>query len=82
VVLAVNAWDEPPSRLKQFSEESKLSHRILVDGGAVAREKYKVSAVPTNFWIDRHGKIVHEASGFDEKHVAEMDAQAKRIVQQ
>lgn len=58
VVLAINQWDEDRDTLLRFVAEKKLEHRILLEGGAVGRDLYGVSGVPSNFWINREGVIV------------------------
>lgn len=64
VVLAINSWDEDPASLRRFARESKLKHRILLDGSEVA-ERYGVgSSVPRLFWIDRSGVIVDSEASF------------------
>jgi peroxiredoxin len=80
VVLSINAWDEPAAAVSQFAKQNKLSHRILVQGASVARVKYRLGPVPTTFWIDRQGKIVHQTFGFNEKELGEMEAWIKKIV--
>jgi hypothetical protein len=57
VVLAVNAWDEPEADVNAFVDQHKLTHRILLNGGNVAR-RYGVKGVPAVLWIDRTGTVV------------------------
>lgn len=66
IVLAVNGHDDELERIKKYAERAKLSHRMLVAGGAVARGQYLVANYPTTFFIDKNGTIVDVITGFDE----------------
>ena len=59
VVLAVNAWDEDAELIKQYIEQNKYTHRVLLNGGEVS-DRYGIPSrsVPTVFWIDTAGIIV------------------------
>ncbi len=63
MVLGVNAWDEPKSRIRRFVKKNKLKHRILLDGSAVA-DQYGVSSVPTLIFINKDGVMVDAELGF------------------
>lgn len=80
VVLSVNAWDDPPDEVGKIAKRRKISHRLLVRGGKVARTGYKLGPVPTTFWIDRQGKIVHQTFGFSDKDLPSMETWVKKIV--
>jgi hypothetical protein len=58
VVLAVNAWDEDPDIIKQYFEQNKLTHRVLLNGGETS-DAYGIPSrsVPTVFWINPEGII-------------------------
>ncbi len=50
-----------------------MSHRVLLEGGAVGTQKYGVKGVPANFWINKQGKIVHQSTDFREREVKKME---------
>lgn len=64
VVLAVNAWDEDPDIIKQYFEQNKLTHRVLLNGGETS-DAYGIPSrsVPTVFWINTEGTIVNVDPG-------------------
>ena len=64
MVLGVNAWDEDPGTLREFADAKKLTHRILLDGSEV-HARYGVPGVPGVIWINRRGRVVDAALGFD-----------------
>ena len=64
MVLAANVWDEPADKLRRFVEQKELTHRILLDGAAVAGEGYGVEGIPVTIWIDREGRIAAGEVGF------------------
>ena len=79
-ILAVNAWNEPKVDLARFATDNKLSHRILLEGKDVGREKYGIRGVPANFWINREGKIVRQLEGFEEGEVKKMEKWIEEIL--
>ena len=60
----MNGYDEPKGVVEKFVREKKLKQKVVIMGGAVAREKYFVEGFPTSFLIDREGKIVDREVGF------------------
>lgn len=80
VVLSINAWDEPAAEVAKIARRNRWTHRILVQGGSVARNQYRLGPVPTTFWIDRRGRIVHQTFGFNEKELPSMESWVKKIV--
>lgn len=79
-VLAVNAWDESKPQVEKFAREKKLTHRILLDGGSVARSKYEVVALPTTFWIHKDGTIVRQLSGGNGDDTRDMEAWIRGMI--
>ena len=63
-MLGVNAWDEDPEMLRQFTDAQKLRHRILLNGSEV-HARYGVPGIPGTIWINRKGHVVDAALGFD-----------------
>jgi thiol-disulfide isomerase/thioredoxin len=54
--------------LSTYLTESKLPFRYLMDGDSIAK-KYKVSAVPTFFLLDKNKRIVDVNVGFSEERL-------------
>lgn len=54
VVLAVNVAD-PKEKVEQFVRDRHISYPVVLDPAHIAASKYRVSAVPTTFLIDRNG---------------------------
>ena len=77
-VLAVNADHDSNRRLKEFAVDENLSHKILVQGHEVAFETYSCRAFPTQYWIDRSGKLVARDYGYE--NYREMEATAKKLL--
>jgi thiol-disulfide isomerase/thioredoxin len=65
-VIAVNAYDESQEVVADFVRRESLRHPIVVGGGEVARNIYKVGAYPTTFWISREGVVLDYVIGFDD----------------
>jgi hypothetical protein len=63
-ILAVNGWDEPLVRVKDFAEKNDLTYAIALNGRKVARTLYGVHAYPTSFWVDSEGRLVDQEIGF------------------
>ena len=80
-VLAVNAWDEERDVITKFAREGNLKQRILLNGRKVYEETYGPKrGVPTVFWIDRGGKIVHTHLDYEEKHAKVLDQYTAELV--
>lgn len=58
VVLAINATNQDnEAAALGFSEELKLTFPILFDDDGVASQAYRLQALPSSYFIDRHGVI-------------------------
>lgn len=66
--------------MRKFVDDKKLTHPILLMGGAVARERYAVSGFPTSFWIDREGRVVSRSVGFGPGMEVEMRKTAEELL--
>lgn len=77
-VLAVNADRDSLKRLKAFAEEEKLTHSILVEGAGVAFKDYSCRAFPTQYWIDRSGKLVGREYGYE--NYGKLESKAKALL--
>lgn len=80
VVLGIDVWNSPAVEVVRFVKAKKLSYRILLEGESVARKKYNLGPVPTTFWIDKQGEIVHQTFGFNEKELKVMEVWIKKII--
>jgi hypothetical protein len=60
----VNGYDESRQVVEKFVKEKKLKQRVLLMGGAVARDLYLVRGFPTSLLVDREGKITDQEVGF------------------
>jgi thiol-disulfide isomerase/thioredoxin len=65
VVLAINAWDEPAELVRKYVESEKLTHRFLLNGHEVWRDRYHFFETPTTCWIDHTGRVINVHFGFD-----------------
>ena len=63
-MLAVNGYNEPRATVEKYVRQNNLQQKVLLMGKSVGREKYIVRAYPTDFFIDREGKIIHREVGF------------------
>ncbi|HKO24930.1 MAG TPA: TlpA disulfide reductase family protein [Chloroflexota bacterium] len=57
-VLAVDAWGEPPSMVRQWQARHHLPATLLIDQPQAIVREYRVQGTPTTFFIDRTGHIV------------------------
>ena len=55
-VLAVDQA-EAPSLVKSFGDELRLTFPLLLDPGYVVSDRYRISLLPSTFFIDRAGVI-------------------------
>ncbi len=65
LVLAINAWDEPAELVQKYVESEKLTHRFLLKGHEVWRDRYHFFETPTTCWIDHKGRVINVHFGFD-----------------
>ncbi len=56
VILAIND-DEPEDVVRGFIRDNRLTFKILLDPGEKAMSTYRVTGIPTSFFIDREGVI-------------------------
>ena len=56
VILAVND-DEPEEVVREYILENRLTFKILLDPGEKTKNAYRVTGLPTSFFIDRDGII-------------------------
>ena len=80
VILAVNAWDEPPDVVKSFAGELKLPFAVLTGGGRVFRELYKGQAIPMGVVVDRKGQIAFQHIGIDQERMQALDKKLQQLL--
>jgi thiol-disulfide isomerase/thioredoxin len=64
VVLAVDLG-EGKAKVEQFVKANNLTFPVLLDGDAAVGSSYGASSIPTNYLIDRSGRIIARVVGFD-----------------
>ncbi len=80
VVLAVNAWDEPPEVVKNFVESEKLPFTVLLNGSKVFESQYHGNGIPMGVLVDSTGRIVFTHLGFDQEGMEQLDAKVKQLL--
>jgi glutathione peroxidase-family protein len=78
-ILAVNAWNEDAKTLKQFAKTNELRYPILLKGGNTA-EDWGVAFLPTNFLIDRSGKVVGKYGPIADKGLARLEKKIEHML--
>ncbi len=63
VILGVNV-DDKPAQAESLLKLIDVSFPVLFDADKKISEKYKVTAMPSSFFIDRDGKIRSEHKGY------------------
>lgn len=76
IVLSINQWDESREEVAKFVAEKKLTHRVLLNGGSVGAELYRIEGVPTCFWVDRSGMVVDSLLDFEGPGVLDQKTKA------
>lgn len=56
---------EPRQIVTQFRTSNPYTYPMVLDPGGVANRTYNVEAIPTTIVVDRRGRIVFRATGFD-----------------
>jgi len=78
IVLAVNLGD-PRDRVAEFVQDGDYTFPVLLDESTAAVGRpYRVSAIPTTFFIDREGQIVSIRRG--SMSLAEMERRVAEIL--
>ncbi len=73
-VLTVNGGDNAQT-ISKFWQSGHLTLPVAMDPGKVEK-LYGVQAIPTNYVIDGHGKILGAFEGFDEAGIRQALAKA------
>ena len=56
---------------KEFSTSVGATFPIVIDDQGVASNEYEIPGTPTNFFIDREGKVMFKKVGFAPGHEKE-----------
>ena len=62
-ILAISVDQGGSDAVREFAENLKLSFPILLDPENTAKQAYRVRALPTNYLIDRAGRVVAYGMG-------------------
>lgn len=66
VVVAVDIGEEK-TKVAQFVKENNLTFPVLLDRDVAVGSAFGASSIPTNYLIDRSGRIIARIVGFDGK---------------
>ncbi|MGA2764476.1 MAG: TlpA disulfide reductase family protein [Spirochaetia bacterium] len=64
VVLAVDIAEEK-GKVAQFVKANSLTFPILLDGNASVGSSWGANSIPTNYLLDRSGRVIARIVGFD-----------------
>ena len=63
-IIAIAVSNDPPNRVVELSNNKRIPYRVALDINADAEKAFgKIRYTPTNFLIDRNGKIVKRYVG-------------------
>lgn len=62
VILAVNMGDSKDT-VKKFIDTNKYNFKVLLDVSQTVSNTYKIVSIPTSFFINKEGNIVHKHTG-------------------
>ncbi|MCC6443216.1 MAG: TlpA family protein disulfide reductase [Armatimonadetes bacterium] len=81
VVVAV-FQDQDKKAVKAFAQKQKLSFIITIDQKSLkGAERYKISTMPTTYFLDRQHKVAWVQVGFSETAEPAYRKQAARLIQ-
>ena len=63
VIISI-AWDKSLEKVRQYISKNPVDFLVLSDSDGEVSESYGVRALPTNFLIDRDGRIRNKYSGY------------------
>ncbi len=64
VVVAVDLGEEK-AKVAQFVKANHLTFPVLLDGNVTVGREYGANSIPTNYLVDRSGRIIARIVGFD-----------------
>ena len=80
VILAVNAWDEPPELVKEFAKAENVPFIVLTGGGKVFQEQYRGGGIPMGVLVDRKGNITFRHIGIDKERMRALDKKLQQLL--
>ncbi len=70
IILGIND-DEPEDVVGKYILDNHMMFKVLLDPGETAMQAYRVTGLPTSFFIDREGVIRHiQVGALDESSMA------------
>lgn len=72
-MVAVNAWDEPNDKVREFVREHSLPYTIVMNGSSVFRGAYQGGGIPHNYLLDCEGQIIYAHLGWDAEVLPELE---------
>ncbi len=81
IVLGVNV-DDTPKQAESFLKQNDVSFPILFDNDKKISEKYKITAMPSSFFIDRNGKLRNEHKGYLPEYELLYETEIKKLIRE
>lgn len=75
-VVGVSLDEQGPEVVKKFVRQFGVTYPIVMGNQKVAEAYGGIDAIPTTFVIDRHGRIVNQHMGYDDKEAFEKEIQS------
>jgi len=76
-VIGIDPFDTKEKGLAEFLAKRGVTYTVLLEAKEIAK-KYRVSAYPTLFLIDRNGKIIYNQEGYGEGVDEELEGVIKK----
>lgn len=80
-ILAVNV-DDDPAKANELLSEVNISYPVLYDNDQKISELYKVSAMPSTYFINRDGELVNTHRSFKEGDEKKYKKLIKELIRQ
>lgn len=78
-IIAIAVSNDPPNRVVELSKNKKIPYRVALDINADAEKAFgKIRYTPTNFLIDRNGKIIKRYVG--KMEINKLRSKIKRLL--
>ncbi len=77
VVLGVS--NDGVGAMQQFRDNTGINYRLLVADNETMR-RYKITAIPTSYLLDKKGNVVKREVGFDPGRVSQLEEEIKRLL--
>lgn len=61
-IVGISLDSLPPARIAEFAEAKGINYKVAIGTRAVSGQ-YGVTALPTTFYVDREGNVVHVVRG-------------------